>query len=340
MRLKKLLFIYVVLISTFMVYFTFYHFRESDTKAWDQMDNGLQGEMNEKYVMVTFLSGIDYWKNSLKGFEDAAQLLNVSVEYHGATQYDVHEVITVLEQVIAKKPAGIAITAMDPEALNITINKAVEAGIPVVTFDSGAPKSNALSFLGTNNYNAGVTAAHKMAELLGNKGKVAVISLPNQLNHQQRYSGFKETLQSEYKDIKVVAVQDGKGDQIKSQMATYELLKDHPDLSWIFVTEANGGIGVGNAINELNMLSKVKIISFDTDKGTLDMVREGVISATLAQGTWNMGYWSLHYLFHIHHNLGQSVSDWEEGDVPLLPVNVDTGISVVTKSNVDNYYAK
>jgi ribose transport system substrate-binding protein len=338
--MRKLLFIYIILISTFLVYFTFYHFRGVNTESWDQIDKGLQGEMNEKYVMVTFLSGIDYWKNSLKGFEDAAELLNVSVEYHGATQYDVHEVITVLEQVIAKKPAGIAITAMDPEALNVTINKAIDAGIPVVTFDAGAPKSNALSFLGTNNYNAGVTAAHKMAELLNNRGKVAVISLPHQLNHQQRYDGFRDTLRNEYKDIEVVTMEDGKGDQIKSQMVTYEIMKSYPDLSGIFVTEANGGIGVGNAIKELNQVSRVKIISFDTDKGTLDMVRDGVISATLAQGTWNMGYWSLQYLFHIQHNLGQTVSDWQEGDVPLLPVNVDTGISVVTKNNVENYYAK
>jgi ribose transport system substrate-binding protein len=338
--LKKLLFIYLILITTFMVYFTFYHFRGANTNSWDPTGQGIQGEINEKYVMVTFMSGIDYWKNALKGFEDAAQLLNVSVEYHGATQYDVHEMVTVLEQIIAKKPAGIAITAMDPEKLNVTINKAVDAGIPVVLFDSDAPKSDALSFLGTNNYNAGVTAAHKIADLTGKNGEVAVISLPSQLNHQQRYAGFKDTIEQQYKDIDIVMLMDGKGDQIKSQMAAYELMNSYPNLSGIFVTEANGGIGVGNAIKEARKLSQIKIISFDTDKGTLDMVKNGIISATLAQGTWNMGYWSLQYLFHIHHQLVQPVSNWNEGDVPLLPINVDTGISVVTQNNVDNYYAK
>jgi ribose transport system substrate-binding protein len=338
--LKKLLLVYGVLIGSFLLYFLFYHYNQSNKNSWDQIDKGLQGEMDEKYVMVTFMSGIDYWKNSLKGFEDAAKLLNVSVEYHGATQYDVHEVITVLEQIIAKKPAGIALTAINPDALDVTIQKAIDAGIPVVLFDSGAPKSKALSFLGTNNYNAGVTAAHKMAELIGGKGKVAIITLPNQLNHQERFAGFKETLAKEYKDIQVVALEDGKGDQIQSQMATYRLMEDYPDLAGIFVTEANGGVGVGNAIKESNKLSQVKIISFDTDKGTLDMVKDGVISATLAQGTWNMGYWSLQYLFHIHHNLIRPASNWKEGSVPLLPPNVDTGIAVVTKDNVDNYYAK
>lgn len=338
--MKKLLLVYAVLISSFLLYFTYYHYNITNKSPWNQITNGLHGEIDEQYEMVTFQSGIDYWKTSLKGFEDAAQLLNVSVGYHGATLYDVHEEITVLEQMIAKKPAGIAVSAINPEALNVTIQKAIDAGIPVVLFDSGAPKSKALSFLGTNNYNAGVTAAQKMAELIGNKGKVAVISLPNQLNHQERYSGFKETMEKDYKEIEVVSVEDGKGDQIQSQMATFKVMQANPDLAGIFATEANGGVGVGNAIKALGKLSKVKIISFDTDKGTLDMVKNGVISATLAQGTWNMGYWALQYLFHIHHNLAQPAADWKEGNVPLLPTNVDTGISVVTENNVNNYYAK
>src|SRR5690606_21756449 len=140
----------------------------------------------EKYVMVTFQTGIDYWKSALKGFEDAAQALNVSVEFRGATQYNVNEEVTVLEQVIARNPAGIAVSAIDPEAMNSAIDKAVEAGIPVVLFDSGAPGSKAFSFLGTNNYNAGVIAAHEMAALTDQQGEVAIITLPNQLNHQER----------------------------------------------------------------------------------------------------------------------------------------------------------
>lgn len=338
--MKKLLFIYLVLISVFVVYFLAYHSNQSQTSAWNEIDSGLQGGMDEKYVMITFLSGMDYWKNSLKGFEDAAQLLNVSVEYHGATKYDIHEQVTVLEQVIARKPAGIAITAMDPKELNVSINKAITAGIPVVLFDSGAPESAAYSFLGTDNYKAGVTAAHKMAELIGNQGQVAVISQPNQLNHQERFSGFEDTMKQEYTEIDVVILADGKGDQLESREQAIHIMDTYLDLAGIFVTEANGGIGVGNAVSSKGKINQIKIISFDTDKGTLDLVRDGVISATLAQGTWSMGYWSLQYLFHLHHDLAQPVSHWKEANMQPLPRNVDTGISIVTKDNVDNYYAK
>ncbi len=335
--MKKILLIYALLIAAFLAYFFNYQYRNLSTNQLDQ--EGLKGGIDEKYVMVTFQSGIDYWKSCLKGFEDAAQILNVSVDYRGATQYDVHEEVTVLEQVIARKPAGIAVTAINSEALTATINKAVEAGIPVVLFDSDAPASKAYSFLATNNYSAGVTAAHKMAELIAKRGKVAIVTLPNQLNHQDRMKGFKDTIAKEYPDIQVVAVADGKGDQLVSRKAALNILQQYPDLAGIFNTDAVGGVGVGEAVTYYKKNTNVKIIGFDTDKGTLDMVKQGVISATLAQGTWNMGYWSLQFLFHLHHGLTGPTNE-SGSELSPLPPYVDTGTTVVTKDNVEDYYAK
>ncbi|GAA3333851.1 hypothetical protein GCM10020331_099530 [Ectobacillus funiculus] len=201
--------------------------------------------------MVTFLAGIDYWKTALKGFEDAARVLNVSVEYRGATQYDVHEQIAVLEQIIAKKPAGIAISAINPTALTATINKAIDAGIPVVLFDSDASSSNVHTFfLGTNNYNAGVTAARKMGELLNGRGKVSVVTLLNQLNHQERTKGFLETIYKEYPQIEVVAVKDGRGDQLVSKQVAEEVIKQYPDLAGIFLLlRLMAGLGLERLCN-------------------------------------------------------------------------------------------
>lgn len=336
--MKKLIFIYTLLIGLFIVYLYQFQTREVDSNLY-HAEEALRGNLEEKYVMVTFLVGMDYWKNVLKGFEDAAEALNVSVEYRGATQYDLNEQITVLEQVIAKKPAGIALTAMHPEALNTTINKAIEAGIPVVLFDSDAPDSKAHSFFGTNNYNAGVTAAHKMAELVNKEGKVAVVTSPNQSNHIDRTRGFNETILKEYPNIQVVAIKDGKGDQMVSKQVAIDIMTEHHDLKGIFASEANGGVGVGEATQFLDMNKQVKIVSFDTDKETLDMVKEGIISATLAQGTWNMGYWSLQYLFHLNHDLIPSTA--EDGSyVNQFMTKMDTGITVVSQTNVDDFYAK
>lgn len=305
--------------------------------VFDQEDEKVQGEVEDTYVMVTFMVGIEYWKEVVKGFEDAAEALNVSVEYRGATQYDVNEQITVLEQVIARKPAGIALTAIHPERLNATINKAIEAGIPVVLFDSNAPDSKAAAFYGTNNFIAGEKAAHQMAKLVGNDGKVGVITLPNQSNHIERVNGFQQTLKEEYPNIQVVDVKDGKAEKLLSKQAAIEMMKAHSDLKGLFVTEANGGVGVAEAKAQLNR--QIEIISFDTDKETLDMVENGSISATMAQGTWNMGYWSLQYLFHLQNDLILSKSKLFTDDATST-VTMDTGITVVTKENVGEFYAR
>lgn len=290
-----------------------------------------EGRGDERYVFVTFQVGMDYWKGILKGAEDAAESLNIAIEYQGATKYDVNEQLIVLEEAIAKKPAGIALSAIHSEKLNDTINKAVDSGIPVVLFDSDSPDSKAYAFLGTNNYQAGVTAAHKMAELLNNKGKVAIVTLPNQSNHIDRSTGFQETLKSEYPGIEIVEIKDGKGDQLVSRQAAIDILRSHEDLKGIFATEANGGAGLGDAVRYLNKDKEVKIISFDTDKETLDMIKEGTISATIVQGTWNMGYWSLQHLFYLNNNA--------ENSRFITKMNTDTGTSVVTKMNVDEFYA-
>lgn len=336
--MKKLMLVYVVLIGVFLAYMYGVYIRDKEESL--AQSAGLHGQMEEKYVMVTFDSGIDYWKRVLKGFEDAAELLGVSVEYRGAPSYDAYEEATVLEQVIARKPAGIAVTAIDPESLVATINKAVEAGIPVVLFDSGAPKSKAYSFLGTDSYNAGAMAAVKMAELIGTDGEVGIIVHSNQLNINERMTGFKETVESKYPLMRIVSIADGKANELISERKALEMMEAYPNLKGIFVTEANGGVGVGRAVKDSGKVGQVRVISFDTDKGTLDMVKEGTIAATMAQGTWNMGYWSLMHLFHLHHDLLQPTADWREAQVAPLPTYVDTGITIVTRSNVDSFYAK
>ncbi|MDQ0193188.1 substrate-binding domain-containing protein [Paenibacillus wynnii] len=337
--MKKLWLVYVFLIGIFLVYVLNYKLQARTADPWET--TGLRGNIEDTYVMVTFQSGIDYWKSVLKGFEDGAEELNVSVEYHGSTQHNANEQMTVLEQVIAKKPAGIAISAVNSKLLTATINKAVESGIPVVLFDSGAPNSKAYSFLGTDNYSAGIEAAHKMAELTGSAGKIAIVTTPDQHNHQERTDGFRDTIINDYPGMEVVAVQDGRGDQVYSREAAEQILTRYPGLSGIFATESNGGIGVAEAVQAHKGTGvSPKIISFDTDKGTLDLVKNGIISATMAQGTWNMGYWSLMELFQLNRDLAAAPSGYSQYKPMTVPDTVNTGIDVVTRANVDNYYAK
>lgn len=299
------------------------------------------GSKDEKYVMVTFVSGISYWKGAYKGMEDAGKNLGISVQYTGANEYDINQEVTVLEQVIAQKPAGILLTCINADALKAPIDKAISQGIPVITFDSDSPASGRYSFLATSNYSAGQNAAIALAKLVGEKGNVAVVTQPGQLNHEERTAGFKEAIEKQYPNMKVVSVQSGESDQIKSAQVTAGILQANPDLVGVFATEASTGVGVATAVKEADKVGKVHVVSFDTDKGTLDQIKGGVIDATIAQGTWNMGYWGTMYLYNLKHDLLKPIDgDWKTAKVTPLPPSVDTGVTIVTKDNVDYFYSK
>ena len=291
----------------------------------------------EEYYMVTFLSGIEYWKGCYKGFEAAGEMYGVKTIYAGAAEYDVNQAVTVFEQIIANKPAGIAVTCINPDAYIEPIKKAMEAGIPIVTFDADSPNSGRYSFLATGNKAAGAMAANYLASALGEKGDVALVTLPGQLNHEERTAGFVETIEANYPNMKVVQVGNGGGEQTTAAAAASAILQANPSVVGLFCTDATSGVGAVAAITETNR-TDVKIVSFDTDKGTLDAIKDGKIAASIAQGTWNMGFWAFQMLFQLNHTLINPTEGWADKGINPLPPYVDTGVNVVTKDNVDAFY--
>lgn len=299
------------------------------------------GQNNEEYYMITFQSGMEYWKGAYKGFQDAGKLYGIKTIYTGAIQYDVNQQVTVLEQVIAKKPAGITISCMNPDAFAAPIKKAITLGIPVLTFDADSPNSGRYSFLATDNEHAGYVAAQTLAKEIGNQeGEVAIITLPTQQNHEQRVDGFKKALETEYKNLKIVEIGNGKSDQTEAARVLAGFLQVHPNIKGVFCTDATSGVGAATAVKEANKVGKVKIVSFDTDRGNLDSIKSGIISASIAQGTYVMGYQSLNFLYQLRHGLINPIDNWKEKNINPLPAFVDTGVSIVTKDNVDSFYSK
>ncbi len=296
-----------------------------------------RGSSNETYYMVTFLSGIEYWKGVYAGMQAAADDLGVKTVYTGAPQYDINQEVTTMQQVIAKKPAGILVTSINARAMTPVIDQAIAAGIPVISFDSDAPSSKRYAYLGTSNYEAGQKAAEYLGKTLNGQGQVVVVTTPGELNLDQRTQGFKTEMAAKYPNVTVVAVENGNSNQIQTAQVTSTLLQKYPHLSGIFATEADEGTGAATAVKEANMTGSVKIVSFDTDKATLDAVKSGLITATIAQGTWNMGFWGLMDAFAIHHDLLHPVASWQTAGVDPVPPSVDTGVTVITKSNVGAY---
>ncbi|MBT2729569.1 substrate-binding domain-containing protein [Bacillus sp. ISL-75] len=289
-----------------------------------------QGDKKEVYYVISFLSGLDYWKGVFGGFQKAGNQFGVETKYTGDPGYDINKSVAVFEQIVATKPAGIAVAAINADALKGPINKAREQGIQVVTYDSDSPDSNRAAFFSTGNEVAGEKAADYMAKLMGEKGEVALLYTIGQQNVEDRIKGFQSEIKDKYPNMKVVVRANDGGDQTKAAGALSAELQGKPNIKGVFAADGVAGLGAATAVREAGKKDKIKIIGFDTDKALLDMVSNGEVDATMAQGTENMGYWSMVSLFTLKHDLAPKT----------LPKYVDTGISIVTKKNVKDYYAK
>lgn len=294
---------------------------------------------DQVYYMVTFLSGYSFWEECWRGFQDAANLLGVTAKYGGSPEYDVNAAVTSLEQIIALNPTGMAVTCMDADAYKPSIDNAVAGGIPVVTFDSDSPESARTTFIGTSNYDAGVTAANYIGEKLGGQGRVACLTRTGQSNINERIQGFTDTLASKYPGIEVVQVVDAGNDENEAATNMSGLLATDSDIDYVFAALQQAVLGTETALAEANLTGKIKIVGFDTDTTTLDSIQSGSVEATLSQSPYAEGFWSMMYVYMLcNQEYIKSAEDWYEKDFPSLPVTCDSGCAVVTSENVDMYY--
>lgn len=300
---------------------------------------GIEAHPDQTYYMVTFLSGYSFWTECWRGFQDAANLLGVNAEYGGSTEYDVNSAVTSLEQITALKPTGMAVTCMDADAYKDPINNAIAAGIPVVTFDSDSPESDRTTFLGTSNYDAGVTAADYIGEKLGGQGRVACLTRTGQSNINERIEGFQDGLAAKYPDIELVQVVDAGNDENEAATNLSSLLATDSDIDYIFAALQQAVLGTETALSEAGLSGEIKVVGFDTDETTLDSIKAGSVEATLSQSPYAEGFWSMMYLYMLcNQEYVKSADDWYAKGYPSLPATGDSGCSVVTMENVDMYY--
>lgn len=292
-------------------------------------------EANDKsdqlYIEVSALGGLDYFYDHMLGCEMAGKELGVRTEYVGPADYDMNAMVAAFEQAIAKKPNGIVVVGFEDTLVPI-VDKAIEAGIPVVTVDADLPTSKRLSFVGTGNYTAGFTGGKYLAESLGGKGKVALMTKPGQSNLEERIRGYQEALAT-FPEIEVVQIADTQSDPIVAAQAAGTLLQKFPDLAGIACVEAAGGSGAATAVKEAGKVGQVKIISMDRGEDVLNDIEAGVITASVAQQTALMPYYAIQILINVNNSNVAITSDNAAANVSGVPASVDTGVIIIDANN-------
>jgi ribose transport system substrate-binding protein len=288
---------------------------------------------DQLYIEVSALGSLDYFIDHKLGMQAAGKALGVKTEYVGPADYDMNAMVTMLEQSIAKKPKGLVVVGFEP-SLNAIIDKAVDAGIPVVTVDADLPESKRVAFVGTGNYQAGIEGAKKLLSLIGNKGKVALMTKPGQSNLEERVRGYRDTLNA-VQGVEVVQVADTQSDPNVAAQAAATLLQKYPDLAGIGCVEAAGGAGSATAVKEAGKAGQVKIVAMDRGNDVLQHIKEGTISATVVQQTALMPFYATQILYNLANVDIPISSDNEKAKVSGVPSVIDTGVIIVDQSNSD-----
>jgi ribose transport system substrate-binding protein len=289
---------------------------------------------SEKYILVADNTKISYWQSATQGLDHAAAEMRVKAEVQGPDGHDPQAEHDAFKRAVSEKPSGILISASDANMLTPDINSALDQGIPVITIDADAENSKRLFFIGTDNYNAGVTGGKLAAKLLNGKGNVVVFTLPTQSNLKDRLQGYQAAF-AEHPDIKILQVVDINGNSDVAFDNTKKLLDSKTKVDAFICLEAVSCPAVADVVNRANMSGKVAIIAMDTDPSTVDWINKGVISATIAQKPWTMAYYGAKLLDDIHHHMPNPLSDdWSKNVYSPVPTFVDTGAFVVDKSNV------
>jgi ribose transport system substrate-binding protein len=249
----------------------------------------------------------------------------VEVQYVGSVSSDMAEQASVMEDMIAQGVDAIGVSCNDPDGCLDPINKAVEAGIEVMTWDSDSPDSNRFTYLGVSNYDGGKAAADLLVRAMGESGKVALLTgVPGAFNLEERIRGFQDEI-AQYPDIEIVATVACYDDINQGVQVVEETMQAQPDLDgWFFVGlwplfAERGSMPLWEEAAQAGMVT----IAFDTLPVELEYVKDGYIQGLVGQKYWGWGYDTVQMIYDKIVE-GKEFEDW-----------TDSGMDIVTAKNVD-----
>jgi len=226
------------------------------------------------------------------GVDRAARDFHVNVLWNGPNEETDHaRQIQIVDAMVTRHVDALAISATDERALAAPVERAIRAGIPVTVFDSGVNVEDYTSFIATDNYGAGCTAARTLARLIGGKGEVGmVMHKPGGTSTVLRERGFEDTVAKEFPGVVIAARQYGMSDRARSRTAAEDILTAHPELAGIFASSEASSLGAIQAIKSRGLSGKIKLVTFDFSDEHVEALRDGTIDVMMVQDPFRIGY--------------------------------------------------
>jgi simple sugar transport system substrate-binding protein len=283
-------------------------------------DGGAVNQRDFRFVVVTHGQASDpFWSVAANGVNDAAEDMGVEVEYQAPETFDMPAMAQLIDAAVASEPDGLVVSLPDADALGPSVKAAVDAGIPVITMNSGSDDFADLGVLvhvGQTEFEAGLIAGQKFAE----EGVKKAICINQEVGNSaldDRCNGFFEGL-GQKGEVVPVDLNDPAG----TTETVAGVLQSNPDVDGILTLGPTGATPTLDALDQAGKLGKVKFATFDLSPEVLEAIDRGDMLFAIDQAQYLQGYLPIVFL----------TKYLETGALPLGSVDrvVLTGPQIVT----------
>ncbi len=278
----------------------------------------------EVYVILKATSPqMEFWQVVRQGIEAAAREYLVETTVVGPwLEQQVDDQIAIMQGVIESKPDGIVLAASDYDRLSAPVQRAIQAGIPVVTVDSDVDNQQVVAFVGTNNVEAGRRAGEEMLTLVRSDATIAIVShVPGVATAIEREEGVRRALNTRGESGTTLGPDYAMNDEERAREIVERLVSPEIAVDGIIALNETSTVGVSRAIEDLGLSGEVRVVGFDASTDEVSFLEQGVIQALVVQKPFNMGYLSLE-------TLARSIRG------AAVEERVDTGSVVVRATNM------
>ena len=300
------------------------------------MAAGSPAAVAQEKIKIGFLPGVvdPFYQVMQLGVEAAAKDLGVEVVTQIPPTWGVEVQTPILDALVARGDLDYIVTApTDKDQMIGPLKAAVDAGIKVITVDTflgdgdyvNGPVTFPISYIGSDNVEGGRISARGLAKAIGGKGSVYINSTnPNVSSVEGRAVGFKEVMEKEFPDIKVVGLDFNLDDMNTAVQQTAAVLQRTPELAGVFGTNVFSAQGAGTAVVNAGLGGHVQVVAYDATQFAIEQLRAGVVTLVLAQKPFDMGYMAVQF------------AAADAAGVTSLPRRVETGFAIIDKDNVDD----
>ena len=277
-----------------------------------------------KVVLVAKSTQTEFWLSVFAGAQAAAAEYNVELTTMGPeTEEDYETQNRMVAEAVAEGAEALVFSAIDYENNAAAVDAAGQAGVKIVSIDSGVDSDQVGTYIGTDNYAAGRMAAQ--AALEGVEGEL-VVGLVNYdestANGQERERGVRDAL-TESGRARVAASVTTLVEAGRAQTDTADLLRNNPEINAVIAFNEPTSVGAARAVAELGLSDEVFLVGFDSNVATIDGLQEGSVDALIVQNPYAMGYLGVESAYQLLSGQGAG-----------LEPTVDTATQIVNRGNL------